>query len=95
MYIWYLTGQMTVADFLQKVAVKIMAKWRHFGLAMGLSLADLDAIAARHPSDLMSCFVEVVSTWESRHGPLTREKVAEVLESPLLGERALAHELRT
>ena len=95
MYFWCLTGQMTVSDFLQKVAVKIMAKWRQFGLAMELRPADLDAIAACHPSDLLGCFVEVVSTWESLHGPLTREKVAEVLESPLLGECVLAHELRT
>ena len=77
------------------IAVNIPTKWRDIGLQLGLRVADLDAIEARHSSDYKRCFSAVFNLWEQQlTSPYMWSTILEALTSPLLEEHKLEQQLQ-
>ena len=77
------------------IAVNIPTKWRDIGLQLGLRVADLDAIEARHCNDYKRCFSAVFDQWEQQlTSPYMWSTILEALTSPLLGEHRLEQQTR-
>lgn len=82
-------------DFANQVAAKMPSKWQTFGVGLGIDMGVLEGVAAKNYGEQVLYFAKVYSIWKSENRkPVTWAVVVEVLESNLVQERALAHELR-
>lgn len=89
----FLHSPPSIAEFLNKVASQIPAKWRLFAHSLDLNV-DLDGINQKHPQDPTECFMTVFLTWKkSQSLPFTWETVVKVLQSPAMGEMEMAEEI--
>ena len=87
-----LTNPVSLSDFLNHVAVRILKKWKMFGIQLKLPVSELDT----HPShDCLECYIRVFVSWEGKGSPeLSWGTVIGVLESPIISERRLAEEIK-
>ena len=66
---------------------KISHKWRDIGVLVGLSLAELNNISAKHSEDAKRCCEAVLEKWldsPPHHYPTTWQGLLEVLEDSQL-----------
>lgn len=72
----------------------VRAKWYDIGLQLpGIKQGDVDAINADSGGKSEVCLRKLISCW-IRNGEATREALAVVLESPVVGAKHLAQMLR-
>ena len=77
-------------DLMNQIAAIIPAKWRFVGIQLGLTENILDDIAVSAPFPL-ECFRKMLLEWKKRKPrPYTWMTIIEALETPSVGEVALA-----
>lgn len=84
-------------DLMNLIAAVKPAKWRLVGIQLGLEIGILDGIAAQlsRQYGLQECFREVLIEWKNRMpSPYTWMTIIDVLETPSVGEMALAEEIK-
>ena len=87
-----LCSPVSLPDLLNHVGVKILSKWKMFGIQLEVPVSELDT----YPShNCLECYACVFASWERKGSPeLSWETVIGVLESPIISERRLAVEIR-
>ena len=87
-----LTNPVSACDFLNHVAVRILSKWKMFGIQLEVPVSELDT----YPShDCLECYARVFASWERKGSPeLSWGTVISVLESPIISERRLIEEIK-
>jgi len=69
-------------------------KWYFLGVQLQVPIETLKGIRRETPT-MSECLLEMLTCWVKHTNPLpTWEALAEALESPPLGERTLAQQLR-
>ena len=77
---------------IQNLIWEIRSEYQNFGYALGLSSGDVAAIRETHHSNADDCFNAVLK--EILKQGVTQEKLAEALESRMLGRVQLAKKVR-
>ena len=83
-------------DFLEHVAIHILAKHYWLGLALGVSDSELHSYRDRFRGDSVRCFESIFKYWESGQPgtkPFRWTSIMEALNTKMIGENALAHRL--
>ena len=74
--------------------INVQARWYHIGVELRLPEGTLSAIRTQF-SDLTDCLTEMCTKWLKRiDPPPTWDALANVVESPTVGEEHLAQQLR-
>ena len=84
---------MSLFQFTESVAIKIPSKWKKVGVALGLTLAQIDAIEELRVADPIGCFSEVFTHWQQMstlQQPVSWTTLVTVLRSQYVGEERLA-----
>ena len=86
------SSPVSLPDLLNHVGVKILSKWKMFGIQLEVPVSELDT----YPShNCLECYARVFASWERKGSPeLSWGTVISVLESPTISERRLAVEIR-
>ena len=85
----------SIAAFLNKVAVQIPAKWKLFAYNLNIGHDAVSEIESKYPHDPTECFMSTFSYWEKKQSPpFTWDTVLEVLQSPSVGEKKMAEDLK-
>jgi len=90
------SGQLTLGDLNEVLGAlhEASAKWFNIGLGLKLSVGTLDIVSADFRY-VVDCLREMCSHWLRRIDPHPSwNALIRVLESPLVGERHLAQQLR-
>ena len=83
---------LTLPIFMNHVGVKMLSRWQLFGILLKIPVPELDTYPIHNCA---ICFTRVFDSWQRKGSPeFSWETVINVLESPLLGERHLASEVR-
>lgn len=83
---------------MNKVAAVIPTKWKLVGLQLGLEQPQLETIEQKHifSHSLVLCFCDVFTEWKKRRtSECSWSTIINVLKSQLVGEAALADQLKT
>ena len=90
--------QLKMKHLANEVAAKVSAKWRLIGVQLeipGNVLDDIQSQVAGKPDSNMHAFEKMLDKWRTLHtSPYTWLTIIEALESPAVGEREVAAELR-
>ena len=90
-----LSSPPSTAAFLNKVATQIPAKWKLFAYNLNIDDDVLDEIELKHSRDPTECFMNVFRAWKkARSPPFTWATVIKVLQSPAVGEKKMAEDLK-
>ena len=85
-------------DLMNDVVSKIRAQWRVVGIQLGVPSCTLDTIQSQNAGKPQACedsFETVLSTWkQNQYKPYTWTTIIDALETPSVGQAALAEELR-
>ena len=77
-----------------KATWEARAKWYNYGLALGVSTADLEVIKENYRGVCDNCFRETLIEWlKKAHPPPTWRALCIALEDPLVGHGELAEKL--
>ena len=82
---------------MNEVAAKIPSKWRDMGLQLGVDQSVLEGIATTSPGDTKHHYINVFTQWENQNStthPYTWSTIVQALESPAVGEKRLADEIK-
>ena len=84
-----------LSDLMDQIAVRMPNKWRDVGIALGLTINDLECFSIATMGDPSRCFSSVFTFWKDR---MTREPyswgtVVQALRAPAVGELRLAEQL--
>ena len=83
------------AALLNKVAAQIPAKWKLFAYNLNIGHDAITELELKYQHDPITCFMSVFSSWEKAQSPpFTWETVIEILQSPVMGERKMAEDLK-
>ena len=83
------------ADFLNKVASKIPAKWKLFAYNLNMGEDALDDVTLKLQHSPTECFMRVFSSWKKEQDPpFTWEKVIDILQSPAVAEKEMAEDIK-
>ena len=89
-----LDGEPDFVELSSQVICNVSTKWRQLGVELRLPLTALDAINADYAKVADKCH-QVFLMWSRRQTlPYTWGTVIQVLQSPAVGEQALAEQLR-
>ena len=89
-----LDGEPDFWELTSQVICDVTTKWRQLGVGLRLPLTALDAIDADYPKVADKCH-QVFLMWSRRQTlPYTWGTVIRVLQSPAVGEQALAERLK-
>ena len=90
-----LSSPPSTAAFLNKVAAQIPARWELFAYNLNIGHDAVAEIELKYPHDPTKCFMSAFSYWEKAQSPpFTWETVIEVLQSPAMGEKKMAEDLK-
>ena len=85
-------------DLMNDVVSKIPAQWRAVGIQLGVPSCTLDSIQHQNAGKPQACyesFETVLSTWkQNQYKPYTWTTIIDALETPSVGQVALAEVLR-
>jgi len=76
-----------------EIVSKIPAKWRDFGIQLGLPVGKLDQISAEENTQCQNCFRRVFREWQSQNLDRSWSIILRVLRTDAVGELTLATKL--
>lgn len=76
-----------------EIASKIPAKWRDFGIHLGLPASKLDQISTEENNQCQNCFRRVFRECQSQNLDRSWSIILRILRKDAVGELALATEL--
>ena len=84
-----LTNPVSACDFLNYVAMKILDKWKMFGIHLEIPIPQLNTYPSHDPK---TCLINVFDSWERKGSPeLSWKTVIDIL--PKIDEERLAEEI--
>lgn len=87
--------QPTLKDLSNDIVVPLKSKWREIGIQLGVSPDDLDMFYDIRNRNIPLCFTDVLEKWrKSDELPYTWATILEILESPFIGEVAVASAIK-
>ena len=85
-----------LSDLMNEVASKVSAKWKEISIQLGLTVNDQKCFIDATSGDPNQCFTFVFNVWRNRATrPYKWSTVIKALETPAVGEKRLAQDLRT
>ena len=91
-----LESEPELSDLMNEVASKVSAKWKEISIQLGLTVNDQKCFIDVTSGDPNQCLTFVFNVWKNRATrPYKWSTVIEVLETPAVGEKRLAQELKT
>ena len=90
-----LSSPPSTAAFLNKVAAQIPAKWKLFAYNINIEDDALAEIELKYLHNPTECFMNIFRAWKKNLSPpFTWETVIEVLQSPAVGEKKMAEDIK-
>ena len=91
-----LESEPELSDLMNEVASKVSAKWKEISIQLGVTLNDQKCFIDATSGDPNQCFTFVFNVWKNRATrPYKWSTVIQTLETPAVGEKRLAQDLRT
>ena len=85
----------TLKDLSNDIIVPLKSKWREIGIQLGVSPDELDVYYDVRNRNIPLCFTDVLEKWrKSDQLPYTWATILEILESPFIGESAVASAIK-
>ena len=85
----------TLKDLSNDIVVPLKSKWREIGIQLGVSPDELDTYYDTRNRNIPLCFTDVLEKWrKSDELPYTWATILDVLESPFIGEVAIANAIK-
>ena len=85
----------TLKELSNDIIVPLKSKWREIGIQLGVSPDELDTYYDVRNRNIPLCFTDVLEKWrKSDQLPYTWATILEVLESPFIGEVAIANSIK-
>ena len=76
-----------------EIVSKIPAKWRDFGIHLGVPASKLDQISTEENNQCQRCFRRVFREWQSQNWDRSWSIILRILRKDAVGELTLARKL--